>query len=1174
MNINFSKVISVATAVVLMFVTSSSSLKTITDEVKVNAAETKLTGDVNENNNVDVFDLIRVKRSAINLETDDNSAFDITGDNCTDQGDVRDLQHYLLCRNDSLLSDVRNEFSISDTVVVSENQPIETSVTVEIASIADELGDAVSVYNYLYNNMRSEFYYGSKKGAIGTFEQGGGNDTDLSSLLIAMLRYLGYEADYVTAMAGFDEEQIKKWTNTEDTEIADKILSSQKRPSVKEIVNGIQLYIYEYKYVRLIDAEKTYYLDICFKEYQNQESIYCQTDNSFADDFSLENINMDLFENEITKIEQSVSDLEYNQCSLYSKTIVLKEVDKLSTDNPHFYDSEPSFTNQLTQAESNNIKISFNEGTNQEKSVTISSAELYKKNITVSYEVSDYSKLTAETFELFGEGSLVDTSSIFNLPTQIYGSPLSVVPLVKIDGELVLTGPDLYIGNSQKMYISTDACGKDKKKYTATLTAGEMCSIVIDTGNISSNELSEAYIRSLTKTETVNNKYNYYESGLNSSDKLNEHNIYNIDYLGSMLRLTGVMYFSQVDIMTQALSEKTSVNYENSLRFGIVGYKPTVYSEKANLQFQGVNYGIQKSGVYYTDILGNDCSVVSKKGNITDVMAFGFERGLASSELESSVIEEILNVDALSTAVIFRNAQEKSIPIVTLSKDSEFKVSDLNCNSDDKSRIQSEIDAGNSVLATQSEVSIGKWRGIGYIVFMPDGVSQKYMIAGGYNGGSSIDPVTLYYLIDVALDLAMIAESVLVLTGILAAMTTLAFGPMVLALLATASITFLFIDILEQSLLLYDYEVNGNIESGREIQVNLAVNSVLTLGTMGIGRGVKGLSNIVSNSRLSRTYGSSTIKNIRSYGFNASEIGSKVKKFKSFGMTQSTIDALLKDSKCMYLSDDVLKVIGERGGNQRILAEMVLRNGDDFSAAVLKTNVIDEFCDLAWKYGDNASKIIICNDTTIKKVSEMTDSSLKNYFRTIDYITQHRPNASSEVLSSLYNAESRTTCRALNEIGNASDDTIRQNIKKFRSCLGKQKKSSNVGYANVKIEGVSEEIYSLAFYEDLEEAMSYGAKIENYPMAWAPENSPYIAFEVPNSPGQNPYLRTVCTEYKILSEIEKQISSIPNVNGEICIFTELECCESCSDVIAQFLERHPNIKIDIIHNNGTRLIPD
>ena len=59
-----------------------------------------------------------------------------------------------------------------------------------MAAKADELGNAVAVYNYLYNNMRSEFYYGSRKGAIGAYEQGGGNDTDLSSLLIAMLRYL------------------------------------------------------------------------------------------------------------------------------------------------------------------------------------------------------------------------------------------------------------------------------------------------------------------------------------------------------------------------------------------------------------------------------------------------------------------------------------------------------------------------------------------------------------------------------------------------------------------------------------------------------------------------------------------------------------------------------------------------------------------------------------------------------------------------------------------------------------------------------------------------------------------------------------------------------------------------------------------------------------------------
>ncbi len=46
---------------------------------------------------------------------------------------------------------------------------------------------------------------------------------------------------------------------------------------------------------------------------------------------------------------------------------------------------------------------------------------------------------------------------------------------------------------------------------------------------------------------------------------------------------------------------------------------------------------------------------------------------------------------------------------------------------------------------------------------------------------------------------------------------------------------------------------------------------------------------------------------------------------------------------------------------------------------------------------------------------------------------------------------------------------------------------------------------------------------------------------------------------------------MPNISGKIKLFTELKCCDSCSDVIAQFLERHPNIEIEIIHNNDIRI---
>ena|GEM_PF-4317167 len=86
-------------------------------------------------------------------------------------------------------------------------------------------------------------------------------------------------------------------------------------------------------------------------------------------------------------------------------------------------------------------------------------------------------------------------------------------------------------------------------------------------------------------------------------------------------------------------------------------------------------------------------------------------------------------------------------------------------------------------------------------------------------------------------------------------------------------------------------------------------------------------------------------------GFEVAEINAKVKVFKNNGITKKTIQTLLSDAKSMYLSDDVVKVIGQNTGNSDLLARLVLKNGDEFSNALLKTTVLDDFCDLAWKYG-------------------------------------------------------------------------------------------------------------------------------------------------------------------------------------------------------------------------------
>lgn len=1145
----------------MCWIISSVTVKDVIDEINANATSNYILGDVNNDNNIDSFDVAILRKAVVNSDSSlkmENA--DVNGDNIIDSRDLRELEQFVLGERDNFSSTTIKDIVNIDTTIVTLDEPIETSLTAEMAEKADELGNIQSVYNYLYNNMRSEFYYGSRKGAIGAFEQGGGNDTDLSSLLIAMLRYLGYDANYVTSEVGFTEEQLLKLTNTDSIDTAKYIMSNCRKCIIKNI-NNETYYLYNYKYVQVINSGNNYYLDVYFKEYVNQPTIYDDIDSTYTltksnADSIINNFDLTLLNSEIEKCSGSIDKLVNNKYALHSDKIVSKNITKLPAELP-YYSTNIVVSESLTDNESDIIYIGFN--TNDQKILRVT--DLYNKNITVNYEIynpSDY------------EGFL-DTSSIFVLPSKFLGSSVKVVPIIKIDGKEYFEGSPLNIGSTQTLYVSIKSTGGEKVDYTETLSAGEMCSIVFDTGQISANELASAYTDALENTQTINQKNNYtYDIELNESlnSKLNENNVYSTDYLGSLLRLAGVMYFSQLDVSSHALAERNNIHSENYIRFGVFGFKPSVYT--GNISANGKD-GIQKEGYFFVDILCNEARSISKNNDDIQLQAFNFNRGFISSELESAVLEEIFNVESLSTTTIFRHAQENNIPIVTIYPTSETKISDLKISSDDKKNIQAELDAGQTVITTQSSVKLGSWSGVGYITISPDG-SQEYMISGTYKGGLAFDLTGLLYAFNVTFDLAFLSEGITLLTQALTAMSVLSVGTVLPVLLAVTSIEFLIFDILSQSLSYYEYELKNDAEAGIRIWASSASN-VITLATIGVG---KGISVSIKQAKLSAKFGKNVIDNIKNVGgFSVTEINSKIKQLNKLGMTQPTIDTLIKNPKFMFLGDDVLQFLSKQGGNQRLLAELVVNNGDDFSKALLKTKVLDDFCDLAWKYGNNISKILPCGDEVVKTVCNMDELSFSNYLQTLKNIELHRPNAPLNELYTLYSAASKTRCRILQDVGNNSDDMIRQNVQNFRLNLGKRvKKSSNVGYAQISIDNVSDELYAVAFFDNLEEAKKYGAEIDTtkYPMAWLPENNSFKAFEVANEGQSAKYLRVVCTEYKILSEIDKQISSNVLVKGNIVLFTEKECCESCSDVIAQFIAKHPNVEIEIIHNNGQLLI--
>ncbi|MBN9322136.1 MAG: transglutaminase domain-containing protein, partial [Delftia acidovorans] len=78
----------------------------------------------------------------------------------------------------------------------------EAPLSEEILAKAKELGyDYVRIYEYVRNGIRSEWYAGSIKGALGTLRTGAGNAVDQASLLIALLRAAGAPARYVQGVA-------------------------------------------------------------------------------------------------------------------------------------------------------------------------------------------------------------------------------------------------------------------------------------------------------------------------------------------------------------------------------------------------------------------------------------------------------------------------------------------------------------------------------------------------------------------------------------------------------------------------------------------------------------------------------------------------------------------------------------------------------------------------------------------------------------------------------------------------------------------------------------------------------------------------------------------------------------------------------------------------------------
>lgn len=702
-----------------------------------------------------------------------------------------------------------------------------------------------------------------------------------------------------------------------------------------------------------------------------------------------------------------------------------------------------------------------------------------------------------------------DGDNIYDIIEELYEDPmiknyLTMKPVIKIDGETIASGYEMFIGNNQKTLIQIHTMGQDYE-FVKEVCIGSIYSFVIDYQNFASHKI----------ISDINTLYELANSVTTS-------NLYSSEYMGELLEYIGCTYFSELDVYTNLLAEQTNVQYTHTLSLAAFGFEPDLTIRT----IAGIDeYVLKKSGMFNIDVFSNGYTVSSRCSNLEDEKYFKSSIGFISSQLESSVMEQIFNVQGVSTTSLLKSAVANDIDIHTIYADNIDELSSLTINENAKTIIIDKVNNGYIVSVPASDISINEWKGAGYIAYDIESGFSTYMLSRNTtsNGGCatqslSFDEICALFFLSVTA-----FGSASLLSNAIAAITC---ATPIGAVLSIAAVV-LSAGMLTLSLygLIYTQELvtksmRGDIEAKEELALYNLIDlttSAMTLSPTIVSRMSSVLYGTSLKSSLIDTYGALTHKNAIMNSedlFEAYKIGSW----------------LAKDG----LSDDLVKGIIGYGDYCAYKFYSVVNYSDD----------LIELANLSKKNSDEIAK-------------------------SIWLITKHRPDADVSQLNSLYKASLRTSTRTLNVADNAADAVIETKVKNFRNMLGDKFNQGNVGYAKIDIENVTPEIYGFSGFDSIDEALLKNAKIDetSIKVAWLPEDSSLVAFHAPNNNGK-PYSRIYDSEYKILSDIDRQLNGNTATTGKILLFTEKECCDSCTDVIIQFSEKYPNIDIEIVHNNN------
>lgn len=651
------------------------------------------------------------------------------------------------------------EYEVENTKYTQSNlkSTNDTVINDAIRSEFEELTSPLEIYQFVKNNYMTEFYYGSRKGAIGAFEQKAGNDYDLASLFIGVLRDRDIPARYVRGEIEITAEQAIEWTAADNIHAALRMLSSLGIPVTSLIQDGEVVavrieHVWVEAYVPYTDyrgagnqaGESLWIpLDVSFKEvkyldgidltslsdYMNDENNYLSADAEIYG-VSVENL-ASIVSEEDSAIVKYLLENGYGDSSIEEIVgggeIVNEDLGYLPMTLPYtvqekiesFDDIPLSLTDNISFSLAGNSAFDLDFEDKDSIDYTLYTPDVYGKRIILSYTpATDADK---ELLEQYG--------GLFQTPAYL----LKMKPQLIIDGKVVAEGDICNAGYTQKyaMNIRNGSPNKNDSTIENSIVVGGIYCIALDYGTVSVEELQR-----VSKNIDI------------LKENTTEENVYTDYAMGELLNGVAKTYFSYLDMYNRIVAGQNNVTSTRDLSIGIVGFNVNVvytFNRPTELNEAGI----------FLDIGHDVHSVVSNDNNNEAEKMYMLQSGIYASAMEHGILEEITGIESVSTIKVLEYAAKNNIPIHSITKENlAEEITKLDLSDQLKSEIRSSVNAGKVVIIPEKEITINQWSGIGYMVLDPDTFACGYMISGGMAGGSmTAFQVVMEVFLNVALGL-------------------------------------------------------------------------------------------------------------------------------------------------------------------------------------------------------------------------------------------------------------------------------------------------------------------------------------------------------------------------------------------------------------------------------------